>query len=147
MSTQGHGMIEDPDTVEACYLPKCLSGDNHQGNCHNYVFDYVYVYRVPNWNYSVCYNVCFWTFFLVPEFVGFQTVVILDPYFMTFDAVGVFGLAFHLLFRSWSTYCEGLISTEILGGISCWIFRCCLVNSNYLTTRINSSSRCLVSLW
>ena len=43
MSTQGHGMIEEPDTVEARYLPKCLSGDNHQGNCHNYVFDYVYV--------------------------------------------------------------------------------------------------------
>ena len=39
-------------------------------------------------------------FFLIPEFVGFQTMVILDPYGMTFDAVGVFGLAFHLLFRS-----------------------------------------------
>ena len=48
MSTQGHGMIEEPDTVEARYLPKCLSGDNHQGNCHNYVFDYVYVHCVPN---------------------------------------------------------------------------------------------------
>ena len=44
MSTQGHGMIEEPDTVEARYLPKCLSGDNHQGNCHNYVFDYVYLH-------------------------------------------------------------------------------------------------------
>ena len=43
--------------------------------------------------------------FLIPEFVGFQTMVILDPYGMTFDAVGVFVLAFHLLFRSWSTYC------------------------------------------
>ena len=31
----------------------------------------------------------------VLEFVGFQTMVILDPYAgMTFDAVGVFGLAF-----------------------------------------------------
>ena len=34
-------------------------------------------------------------------------MVILDPYDMTFDAVGVFGLAFYLLFRSWSTYCGG----------------------------------------
>ena len=32
-------------------------------------------------------------------------MVILDPYGTTFNAVGVFGLAFHLLFRSWSTYC------------------------------------------
>ena len=36
----------------------------------------------------------------VPEFVGFQTMVILDHYVTTFDAVGVFGLAFPLLFRS-----------------------------------------------
>ena len=35
-------------------------------------------------------------------------MVILDSYGMTFDAVGVFGLAFHILFRSWSTYCEVL---------------------------------------
>ena len=31
------------------------------------------------------------------ELVGFQTMMILDPYGMTFDAVGVFGLAFHNL--------------------------------------------------
>ena len=37
------------------------------------------------------------------ELVGFQTMVILDPYDMTFDAVGVFGLAFHL-FKSYSSY-------------------------------------------
>jgi hypothetical protein len=30
----------------------------------------------------------------MPELVGFQTMVILDPYGMTFDAVGVFGLVF-----------------------------------------------------
>ena len=35
-------------------------------------------------------------------------MVVLDPYGMTFDAVGVFGLAPHLLFRSWSTYCDVL---------------------------------------
>ena len=30
----------------------------------------------------------------MPKFVGFQTVMILDPYGTTFDAVGAFGLAF-----------------------------------------------------
>ena len=47
----------------------------------------------------------FWMFHHVSKFVGFQTMVILDPYGMTFDAVSVFGLAFHLLFKSVSTYC------------------------------------------
>ena len=35
-------------------------------------------------------------------------MVILDPYGMTFDALGVYGLAFYLLFRSWSTYCVNI---------------------------------------
>ena len=39
------------------------------------------------------------------KFVGFQTMVILDPNGVTFDAVGVFGLAFQLLFKSDSSYC------------------------------------------
>ena len=39
------------------------------------------------------------------ELVGFQTMVILDPYDMTFDAVGVFGLVSQLLFESCSSYC------------------------------------------
>ena len=43
----------------------------------------------------------------MPELVGFQTMVILDPYGMTFDAVGFFGLDFQLLFKSGSSYCEG----------------------------------------
>ena len=30
----------------------------------------------------------------MPDLVGFQTKVILDPYGMTVDAVGVFGLVF-----------------------------------------------------
>ena len=30
----------------------------------------------------------------MPELIGFQTMVILDPYGMNFDAVGVFGLDF-----------------------------------------------------
>ena len=38
----------------------------------------------------------------MPEFVGFQTMVILDPNGMTIDAVGVLGLAFQLLFKSGS---------------------------------------------
>ena len=41
----------------------------------------------------------------MPEFVGFQTMGILVPYGITFDVVGVFGLAFQLLFKYWSTYC------------------------------------------
>ena len=40
------------------------------------------------------------------ELVGFQTMLILDPFDMTFDAVGVFGLAFWLLFKSTSSYCD-----------------------------------------
>ena len=38
------------------------------------------------------------------ELVGFQTMVILDPNGMTFDTVGVFGQAFHLLFKPGSSY-------------------------------------------
>ena len=30
----------------------------------------------------------------MPELVGFQTIEILDPHGVTFDAVGVFGLDF-----------------------------------------------------
>ena len=41
----------------------------------------------------------------MPELVGFQTVVILDPYGITFNAVGVFGLDFQLLFKSGLSYC------------------------------------------
>ena len=40
------------------------------------------------------------------ELVGFQTMVIIDPYGMTFDAVGVFCPDFGLLFKSGSSYCE-----------------------------------------
>ena len=41
----------------------------------------------------------------MPEFVGFQIMGILVPYGIIFDAVGIFGLAFHILFKSCSTYC------------------------------------------
>ena len=42
----------------------------------------------------------------MPELVGFQTMVILDPYGMTFDAVGVFDPALRILFKSGSSYCD-----------------------------------------
>ena len=42
----------------------------------------------------------------MPELVEFQTMVILDPYSITSNAVGVFGLDFQLLFKSGSSYCE-----------------------------------------
>ena len=38
----------------------------------------------------------------MPGFLGFQTMGILVSYCITCDAVGVFGLAFHLLFKSCS---------------------------------------------
>ena len=41
----------------------------------------------------------------MPELVGFQIMVILDTYGMSFDAVGVFSLDFWLLFKSGSSYC------------------------------------------
>ena len=43
----------------------------------------------------------------MPGFVGFQSLEVLVPCDITFDVVGVFGLAFHLLFKSCSTYCDG----------------------------------------
>ena len=45
-------------------------------------------------------------YYEMPELVGFQTMVILDPNGMTFDAVCVFGSDFQLLFKSSSSYCE-----------------------------------------
>jgi hypothetical protein len=47
----------------------------------------------------------------MPELAGFQTMVILDPNGIIFDAVGVFGLAFQILFKSGSSYC-GLLWME-----------------------------------
>ena len=44
----------------------------------------------------------------MPEFVAIQTMVILDPYGMTFDDVGVFGLAFRILFKSRLSYYDSL---------------------------------------
>ena len=36
-------------------------------------------------------------------------MLILDPYGMTFDAVCVFGLDFHLLFKSGSSHCACIL--------------------------------------
>ena len=47
-------------------------------------------------------------YYEMPELVGFQTMVILDPNGMSFDALCVFGLDFQLLFKSSSSYCEVL---------------------------------------
>ena len=44
-------------------------------------------------------------YYKMPELVGFQTMEILDPNGVTFDAVGLFGLAFQFLFKSDSSYC------------------------------------------
>ena len=44
-------------------------------------------------------------YYEMPELVGVQTMVILDPNVMSFDTVCVFGLDFQLLFKSGSSYC------------------------------------------
>ena len=43
-------------------------------------------------------------YYEMPKLVGFQTMVILDPNGMSFDAVCVFGPDFQLLFKSSSSY-------------------------------------------
>ena len=45
-------------------------------------------------------------YYEMPELVGFQTMVILDPNGMRFDAVCAFGPDFQLLFKSSSSYCD-----------------------------------------
>ena len=47
-------------------------------------------------------------YYEMPELVEFQTMVILDPNGMTFDAVGIFGLVFQLFFKSGSSYCAAV---------------------------------------
>ena len=49
----------------------------------------------------------------MPELVGFQTMVILDPNGMTFDAVGVFSQVFWLLFKSGSSNCAAAICSSV----------------------------------
>ena len=45
-------------------------------------------------------------YYKMPELVGFQTMEILDPNGVTFDAVGVFGLDFWFFLKSALSYCE-----------------------------------------
>ena len=49
--------------------------------------------KVPMWAVGKQY-------YEMSKLVGFQTMVILDPNGMTFDAIGVFGMVFWLLFKS-----------------------------------------------
>ena len=52
-------------------------------------------------------------YYEMPELVRFQTMVILDPNSMTFDAVGVFSLVFQLLFKSGSSYCVSTLGFHL----------------------------------
>ena len=58
----------------------------------------------------------------MPEFVGFQAMVILDPHGMTFDALGVFGLAFQLLFKPGLLYCDLSVFSTFVRFLSFVIF-------------------------
>ena len=60
--------------------------------------------KVPIWAVKKQYE--------MPELVGFQTMVILDPNGMTFDAVGVVGQDFWLLFKFGSSYCDPCWTVE-----------------------------------
>ena len=42
----------------------------------------------------------------MPELLGFETMLIIDPYGMAFDAMLVAGLVFSLLFKLVSSYCD-----------------------------------------
>ena len=45
-------------------------------------------------------------YYTIPEFVGFQTIVIQYTKGMNFDAVGVFVPTFWILFKSSLSYCD-----------------------------------------
>ena len=53
-------------------------------------------------------------YYEMPELVGLQTMVILDPNGMNFDAVCVFGPDFQLLFKSSSSYCDKAVACLVL---------------------------------
>ena len=42
----------------------------------------------------------------MPEQLGFETMLIIDPWGMAFHAVGVIGLTFDFLFKMVSSYCD-----------------------------------------
>ena len=41
----------------------------------------------------------------MPEQLGFETMLIIDPWGMAFHAVGIIGLTFDFLFKMVSSYC------------------------------------------
>ena len=45
----------------------------------------------------------------MPEQLGFETMLIIDPWGMAFHAVGVIGLTFDFLFKMVSSYCGRII--------------------------------------
>ena len=45
----------------------------------------------------------------MPELLGFESMLIIDPYGMAIDVRVVAGLAFSLLFKFVSSYCEGCV--------------------------------------
>ena len=61
---------------------------------------------------------CFLNFHkYMPEQLGFETMLIIDPWGMAFHAVGVIGLTFDFLFKMVSSYC-GNIKDPLLNGAS-----------------------------
>ena len=56
----------------------------------------------------------------MPELVGFQTMMILDPNGITFDAVGVFGLVFYLNLAHHTV--DGVRSVNLLTQMGLFLF-------------------------
>ena len=73
-------------------------------------------------------------YYEMPELVGFQTMIILDPNGMNFDAGGVFSPDFWLLFKSGSSYCGTALL--VLPQKSSWT-----VNSSRMQTEIWSEKQ------
>ena len=49
----------------------------------------------------------------MPEQLGFETMLIIDPWGMAFHAVGVIGLTFDFLFKMVSSYCAPVLTCVI----------------------------------
>ena len=50
----------------------------------------------------------------MPEQLGFETMLIIDPWGMAFHAVGVIGLTFDFLFKMVSSYCVELRNHQFI---------------------------------
>ena len=75
----------------------------------------------------------------MPELVGFQTMVIIDPYGMIFDAVGVFCPEFWLLFKSGSSYCGTRVVLYLLF-VQIWFKRHHFSKNSFIRYNYVSSS-------